>query len=175
MTELMTILQNRRSVRHYTGEPVPEDKLQLILQAALISPTGRNFCPWEFIVVRDKQVLQEMAKCRTGSANMLTEADCAVVVVADPTKSDTIIEDCSIAMSNMHLMADSLGVGSCWIQGRMRQAQDGRSTEDFLRSLLHFPEHYTLEATLSLGMPVQKRAPRSMDSLDLQKIHNGTF
>lgn len=175
MNELMTILQNRHSVRHYTGEPIPEEFLQMILQAALLSPTGRNFCPWEFIVVRDKQVLQEMAKCRTGSANMLTEADCAVVVVADTTKSDTVIEDCSIAMSNMHLMADSLGVGSCWIQGRMRQAQDGRSTEEFLRSLLHFPEHYCLEATLSLGMPVQKREPKALDSLDQKKIHDGAF
>ena len=48
---------------------------------------------------------------------MLAGADSAVVVIADPEKTDVWTEDCSIAMAYMHLAADSLGLGSCWIQG----------------------------------------------------------
>ena len=127
--ELIQMMQNRRSVRKYTGETIPEEKLEMILQAGLLSPTGHNSKPWEFIVVRDKEMLKALAKCRVGSAKMLEGADAAVVVLGDPAKTDVWTEDCSIAMTDMHLMADSLGVGSCWIQGRLRDAEDGSTTE----------------------------------------------
>ena len=60
-------------------------------------------------------MLQVLSECRIGSAKMLQHADCAIVVFADAEKSDVWVEDCSIAMANMHLMADALGLGSCWI------------------------------------------------------------
>ena len=111
--ELLNLLQHRRSVRSYTGEPVPEEALKQILQAGLISASSRSLCPWEFIVVRDKETLAHLSRCRTAGAGMLAKANCAIVVVADEAKCDVWIEDCSIAMANMHLMADALGLGSC--------------------------------------------------------------
>ena len=53
--------------------------------------------------------------------DMLAGADLAVVVVGDEERSDTWTEDCSVVMENMHLMASVLGVGSCWIQIRLRK------------------------------------------------------
>ena len=111
--KLLEIMQNRRSVRKYTGESIADEKMEEILQAGLLSASSRAFRPWEFIVVRDKEMLDKMASCRDGAANMLKGADAAIVVIADGEKSDVWIEDCSIVMSNMHLMADSLGIGSC--------------------------------------------------------------
>lgn len=169
--KLLEMMQNRRSVRKYTGEPIGDEKLKEILQAGLLSASSRAFRPWEFLVVRDKEMLEKMASCRDGAANMLKWADAAIVVIADADKSDVWIEDCSIVMSNMHLMADSLGVGSCWIQGRLRITAEGGSTEDYLRELLGFPENLKLEAILSLGMP-EKHAPAyELDSLETEKIH----
>lgn len=173
--ELMNLLQHRRSVRSYTGEAVSDEALQQILQAGLISASSRSLCPWEFIVVRDKQTLEHLSRCRTAGAGMLAKADCAIVVVADEAKCDVWIEDCSIAMANMHLMADALGLGSCWVQGRLRQAPDGRDTEDYIRSLLHYPECCRLEAMLSLGVAASHPAPRALDSLDWSKVHKETF
>lgn len=173
--ELMKLLQHRHSVRSYTGEPVPEEALNQVLEAGLISASSRSLCPWEFIVVRDRGTLEQMSRCRAGGAGMLAGADCAVVVVADEARCDVWIEDCSIAMSNMHLMADAMGLGSCWIQGRLRKAPDGRDTEESLRDLLHFPQGYRLEAILSLGMPAAHAAPRSLDTLDRSKIHREQF
>lgn len=173
--ELIEIMKHRRSVRKYTGEAISDEKLELVLQAGLLSASGRARRPWEFIVVREKETLHAMSECREGSAKMLAGADCAVVVIADTEKTDVWTEDCSIAMSNMHLMADSLGLGSCWIQGRLRTAADGRTTEEYLRELLGFPERYALQAILSLGIPDGHPEPHSMEELKTEKIHRERF
>ena len=116
-----------------------------------------------------------MSDCRVGAAKMLAGADCAIVVVGDEQKGDVWIEDCAVAMANMHLMADSLGLGSCWIQGRLREAADGSSTEDYLRKLLGFPENYRLEAILSVGVPENHGAPYELETLSMSKVHRETF
>ena len=172
--ELLEIMKNRRSVRTYTGEPIPREKLEQVIQAGLLSPSGRFIRPWELIVVRDKETLQQMAGCREGAANMLKDADTAIVVIADPEKTDVWTEDCSIVMAQMLLMADSLGLGSCWIQGRLRTVGD-TTTEDYLRKLLDYPEGYKLEAILSLGMPANHPAARTLEELPEEKVHWGTF
>jgi len=61
MNELLQTMLNRRSVRKYTGEPIPEDKLKLILQAGLASATSKNRKPWEFVVVQKKETLKSLA------------------------------------------------------------------------------------------------------------------
>lgn len=173
--DLLKILENRRSVRNYTGEAVPDEKLDKILKAGLLSPSSRGKSPWEFIVVKNKDTLIKLSKCRVGSAKMLESADCAIVVIANTDLTDVWVEDCSIAMAYMHLMADSLGVGSCWIQGRLREAESGETTENYLRSILKFPENYKLEAILSLGMTNNHPAPHNSDELLFEKIHKESF
>ena len=169
--DLLEVMLKRRSVRTYTGEAVTEEKVTRILQAGLSSASGKAIRPWEFIVVRDKETLAGMAKSRTAGAQMLASADCAIVVLGDEEKSDVWVEDCSAAMANMHLMADSLGVGSCWVQGRLREAPEGRTTEEVLRELLKFPANYRLEAILSLGMPKDHPAAYEPEALPMEKVH----
>ena len=110
--ELLELMKHRHSIRKYTDERIRTDNLEKILQAGMLSATGRNKRPWEFIVVREKSMLTQLANSKTAGAQMLSKADTAIVVIADPEKTDTWIEDCSIAMANMHLMAHSLGIGS---------------------------------------------------------------
>lgn len=173
--ELLTIMQHRRSVRSYTKESVSTEQMEKILQAGLLSASGRAIRPWEFIVVRDPQMLHKMAGARVSGAQMLKEADAAIVVLGDEEKSDVWTEDCCIAMANMHLMADSLGVGSCWVQGRLRDASDGRTTEAYLRELLGYPEHLRLEAILSLGIPKEHPKAYTLEELHREKVHEGQF
>jgi len=172
---LLEVMLNRRSVRQYTGEKIPQEKLDQIIKAGLASPSGRAIRPWEFIVVREKETLLKLSKARTAGAQMLEGADCAIVVVGDATKTDVWTEDCSIAMANMHLMADSLGVGSCWIQGRLREATEGKTTEEVVREILQIPEVYKLEAILSLGMAEKHPQDHKMDELLMEKVHFEQF
>lgn len=173
--ELLQILKERGSVRTYTGEKIPEDKLEKVLKAGLLAPSGRNRKPWEFVVVREKETLEKLSKCRDHGAAMLANADAAIIVVADPEETDVWTEDCSIAMTCMHLMADSLGLGSCWIQGRLRVAQDGSTTEEYIQKLLNVPENYKLEAMLSLGMAAAHPEEKKIEDLPMEKIHEEKF
>ena len=85
------------------------------------------------------------------------------------------VEDCSIVMANMHLMADALGLGSCWVQCRLREASDSRPTEEYVRDLLHYPETYHLEAILALGVIDSHPAPHTLEDLQTDKVHYETF
>ena len=78
-------------------------------------------------------------------------------------------------MANMHLVASASGVGSCWVQGRMRTAADGRSTQNFVAELLGAPEPWQLEAILSLGMPEDPAEARPFDEALLEKVHRERF
>lgn len=173
--DLLEIMRKRRSVRAYTGEKIPEEKLNQILKAGLLAASGKNLKPWEFIVVQDKEILAKLSKSRAAGAAMLELADCAVVVVGDTEKTDVWTEDCSVAMANMHLMADSLDVGSCWVQGRLRQASDGRTTEAYVRELLRIPEKYGLEAILSLGICKDHPEAYALEELPMEKVHRESF
>ncbi len=174
-SELMEMMQKRRSVRTYVEGTIPDEMVEAILQAGMLSPSGKAIRPWEFIVVRDKEMLQKMALCRENPVKMLQQADCAIVVLGDEDKSDVWADDCAVVMANMHLMADSLGLGSCWVQGRLRKTPEGTSSEDYLRSLLGFPEHDRLEAVLALGMIAEHPEAHRLEDLPMEKVHRETF
>ena len=167
----MDILTTRRSVRKYKNESIPKEKIEKILQAGLISPSGRNRRPWELIVVEDKDVLKKLSVARDHGASMFEGAGAAIIVFANPELTDVWTEDCCIVMSNMHLMATALGIGSCWIQGRLRVSADGRTTENYIKELLGVPENYKLEAMLSLGIPDEFPEGHKIEDLPMEKVH----
>ncbi len=173
--DVLTALTARRSVRKYSGEHVPQELLDRIVRAGLLSASGRKRRPWEFVVVRDRGTLENLAECRDSGAAMLAGADAAIVVLGNPEVADTWIEDCSIVMANMHLEASASGVGSCWVQGRMRTAADGRSTQDFVAELLGIPAPWQLEAILPLGMSEDPAEARPFDEALLAKVHSERF
>ena len=167
---VLDALKRRRSVRTYTGERIPDATLDRVLEAGLVSASGRGLRPWEFVLVRERATLDALAASRAHGAGMLAGADAAILVFGR-TDVDTWIEDCCIAMANMHLAADALGLGGCWIQGRMREDAAGRPTGDIARELLGVPEGYALEAILSLGVPVEHPAPRELADDVRAKVH----
>ena len=172
-TDVLAALRRRRSVRQYGEAPIAQEALDQVIEAGLRSAAGRGIRPWELVVVKNREVLDRLAQCREAGSAMLTGADAAVVVVADPG-CDTWIEDCSIVMANMHLEASALGLGSCWIQGRGRTAADGRSTKDFVFDLLGIPGNLELEAILSLGSLTEIPEPRGIEDL-WSKVHQGAY
>lgn len=174
--ELLQLLQERHSVRNYTGEQVPMEKLNAIIEAGLLAPSSRGARSWEFIVVRNKEKLINLSSCRMGgTARMLVGADAAIAVLANEEISDVWAEDCAVVMTQMHLMAAALGVGSCWIQARERQAMNGQTTEEYVREILKFPSEYRLGAILSMGMPEVKMPPTPLEILPFEKVHINAF
>lgn len=169
--ELIELMRNRRSVRLYTGETVPEEKVEKVVQAALLSASGRAIRPWEFIVVRNKEMIQKLSECRPGVTKTIAGADVAIVVAADAEKSGQWMEDCSIAMANMYLMAEEQGVGGCWIHCRERETPDGGSTEEYLKTLLGIPESYRVMSMFVFGVPASHPDAYELDQLKTEKVH----
>lgn len=169
---LLETMLSRRSVRAYTDEPVAEDDLEKILDAGMLAPSGKGIRPWHFIVVTDPAHIKALIGCRKGGPKMLETAAAVICVLGDTTKSDTCIEDSSVVLDQMHLMAGTLGLGSCWLQVRLRPSEEeGTSTEEFLRQRLGFPEEMELEAMLVLGHPAQKPAAHTLEELPQGRVH----
>ena len=168
--DLLEIMRSRRSVRRYTDEKISDEDLKKILSAALLAPSGHSKYPCEFIVVKNRELLEKMSHCRKGVAKMLEGAAAAIVVVADKDKSDTFVEDSCVAMMNMELLATSLGIGNCWIQVRNRDAEDDSASENFLRGILNFPKNFACQSILSLGFPAKEPKARELDKLNFDKV-----
>ena len=97
-------------------------------------------------------------------------------MIADTRKADAWVEDTSIALANMMLMAEDLGIGSCWTQIRLRKTADGEDAGEVIRKMLGIPDHYAVEAVLSLGIPQQSPAPKTVSAENNPKVHfNGVF
>ena len=170
MALIDTILK-RKSIRKYTDDTIPEDKLNKILQAGLLAPTSRNIKPCEFYVAKDKDVLKKLSEAKKAGAGMLTDCNAAVVVLADCEKADTWIEDGSIALSFMMLMAEEQGIGNCWVQIHLRSDADGNDAEQNVRKILSVPEKFRVVGILSLGIPAENTEPHTIDEADMSKVH----
>ena len=101
----------------------------------------------------------------------LTDCNAAVVVLADCEKADTWIEDGSIAISFMMLMAEEQGIGNCWVQIHLRSDADGNDAEQNVREILSVPEKIRVVGILSLGIPAEKAEPYTIDEADMSKVH----
>ena len=176
MTDLIDLMRSRRSVRQYTDEKISDEQIKKILSAALLAPSGHSKYPCEFIVVKNPETLEKLSHCRAVNvAKMLTQAAAAVVVIADAEKSDTIVEDSSVAMMNMELMATSLGIGNCWIQVRARDAENNLPAEEYLREILKFPANFKCQAVLALGIAAKQPRARELEKLNFGKVHEEIF
>ncbi|MFY9175801.1 MAG: nitroreductase family protein [Caldicoprobacterales bacterium] len=172
---LLDLLKQRRSIRKYEDKAVEKEKLDVILKSALLSPSSRGIRPWEFVVVTDKKVLEKLSQCKAHGSQFLKDAPLGIVVIADTQASDVWIEDVSIASTIIQLSAQSLGLGSCWIQVRNRKTSDNQSSEDYIRQFLNIPEKYSVDNIIAIGYPAEEKKPYSEDSLLYDKIHMGKF
>lgn len=171
MENFQELLKTRRSCRRFTDEPVGQDAVAAIMKAALMSPSGHRINPWEFILVEDKETLKALSVSKAAGAALVADAAMAVVVIADTTKSDVWIEDCSIASILMQLAAEEAGLGSCWVQIRLRKDADGNAAEDNVRRLLGVPTQYAVLSIVAIGHKARESKPFDEENLQWEKVH----
>ena len=172
---MIEILRNRRSIRRYIEKAVDEEKIEILSEALVRSPSSRSINPWEFIVVDDRSVIEKLSSCKPHGAGFLAGVPLAVVIIGDTSRSDTCIEDCSIAAITLQYASESLGLGSCWCQVRLRDSAEGISAEEYVRKLLGIPEHYLVECIIGLGYPGEDKEGHSYDSLDWGKVFSNKY
>lgn len=160
----------RRSTRKFRDEDISKDDLDLILHSALLAPTSMNRKPCNFMVVERKETLKELSECKDMGAGLIAGANKAIVVIADSMVADTWIEDSSIALTYMHLMATELDIGSCWVQTHLR-SKDGKDSEEVVRDILKIDSHYRIVGMLALGYSDDIPQAHDESDLDKSKIH----
>ena len=175
MSEFMDYIRERRSNRKYDSQSVSKEKLDLILEAGLRSPTGNNFGETEFILIEDKDVLVELSRLRKVATRMLNSAGAAIVVIADKEKSNLWIEDASVAMGYMHLTASALGLGSCWVQMRTRNDDDGNYLEEVIRERFNVPDNMGVLAVLAIGNINDDERKPMRKNLNWERVHLEEF
>ena len=167
---MIELLRNRRSIRKYTERDIEPEKIEILKEAALRSPSSRNFDPWEFIFVDDRGLLKQLSLCKPHGAKFLEGAALGIVICADEQKSDVWIEDCSIASILVQMTAQSIGLGSCWIQIRKRMFDGHKTSEDYIKDLLNIPGNFKVESIIAIGYPAEKREPVLQEDLKHGKV-----
>jgi len=164
--EAIDAILTRRSIRRYTDRPVADDAVTLLLRAAMAAPSAQNQQPWQFIVVRDRLLLEKMAEV-SQYAKMLRHAQVAVVVcgdLRDERSPGFWVEDCAAATQNLLLAAHALGLGAVWIGVYPREERVGR-----LRDLFGPPDDVIPFAVVSIGYPAEDPGPA--DRFHPDRIH----
>jgi len=167
---MIELLRARRSIRAFTNQPVEAEKIELLKEAVLRSPSSRNIDPWEFVFVDDRKLLRMLSRCKPHGADFLEQAALAIVVCADSQASDVWVEDCSIAAALAQMVAQSLGLGSCWVQVRNRMYDGVMSSECYIQKLLGLPTQTVVECIVAVGYPAEQRDPLPAESLKASKI-----
>lgn len=160
--DIFETIQARRSVRSYLDKPVEDEKLQRILEAARLAPSGNNRQAWKFVVVREAPLRGALAN----AADQAFLAKAPVVIAAVSLEPDRMMHcgipagpvDCAIALEHMVLAATALGLGACWI---------GRFNQDACKKLLSAPAQAKIIEMLTLGYAAEApTTPRSRKPLN---------
>jgi len=155
-------IRERRSVRSYKPEKIPEGDLTAILQAARLAPSARNRQSWKFVITRDEKLREELAYAAREQM-FIFEAPVVIAAVAlDPEyvmgcEVPAYAVDLAIAVDHMTLQAVELGLGTCWI---------GAFSQDQVKKVLKIPDRYKVVALLPVGYPSTSPGPKNRKSLE---------
>ncbi len=168
--DILTALHTRRSVRSFTDQPVAEEDIRALLDAAMIAPSAGNAQPWQFVVITDKAVLEQVPAINPYAA-MAPRAPLGILVCGD-LKAEKYhgfwVQDCSAAIQNILLAALARNLGTVWtgiypVEDRIQG----------FRRLCGLPGHIEPLALVLAGRPNQKQEHKSR--YDESKIHRNVW
>jgi nitroreductase len=154
---------------------VEDEKLEKLIEVALRSPSSMGRNPWEFIVVTEKELLEKLSGAKPHGSSFIKNAPLAIIVCADPAKCDVWIEDTSIASILLHVAAESLELGSCWVQIRERRYSNDKTAGEYIAELLGIPLGIEVESIIVVGYPDENKPGHKRENLQFEKVHRNFF
>ncbi len=150
--EFLRFLLTRRSIRKFKKKPVDLNLVLKILDVARYAPSAKNFQPWEFIIVTNREIKDRLAQIHRW-ASPIRKAPLAIVVICDKNVSPISYQvECANAAMYIMLAAHALGLGTVWIQA-LRNVSE-------IQELLKIPKEKIPVAILAMGWPDEKPEPR---------------
>jgi len=163
--EVIKAIKERRSVRSFLPTQVEEEKIKLLLEAAIFAPSAVNGQPWFFTVVQNLDILNKMNQeirnimLQSSDENLKKSASKedfnvfhnapVAIIVSGKENSQSAQIDCAAATQNILLAAKSLGLATCWI-GFVGMLFSSPKAQDYIE-LLKIPEGYKPLWAIALG------------------------
>jgi nitroreductase len=167
-------IRRRRSIRSFKSQDVSPEAVEDLIEAARWAPSAGNIQPWEFVIVRKPQAKERLARA-AWDQTFISEAPVVIVVCADENRSSEgyglrgktlyCLQDTAAAAQNIHLAAQSLGLGTCWV---------GAFRDEEVQEVLHIPDGNRPVAIIPIGharQPPERRTRRPVK----QMIHYESF
>ena len=165
--ELKDVLLKRRSIRKFTEAPVSEEMIEELLHAAMSGPSACNKKPWEFYVITNETVLEEL---KSSSKFTKFDAKLAIVVCGNLSRAlpmqlaDYWIQDCSAATENILLRATDLGLGAVWCG-----IHPQKRAEKKVREILGLSDKLIPLNVIFMGHPAEE--PEARDQYEEKRGH----
>ncbi|MGV8980346.1 nitroreductase family protein [Clostridium sp.] len=150
--EFYDVVKTRKSIKKFKNTPINNEKLARMINAAMMSPSWKNNSSYKFILVDEKEKLEQISKSiinkDNSAAQSILDAPMTAVIVSNPEDSGEVenkeyyLVDCAIALEHFVLAATNEGYGTCWIA-----AMD----EDIIKSTLSIPQKYKVVAMTPIG------------------------
>ncbi len=158
--DVLSAIQERRSIRKYSDKPVEDEKLLKVLEAARLSPSAKNLQEWRFIVVKESETREKL----TEAIDQPFVGEAPIILVCCGTETSGVMRcgqprytvDVSIATAYMILEAHEQGLGTCWL---------GSFDENMVKKVLGVPQDVRVVAITPLGYPSESPSQRSRKEL----------
>ena len=173
--DFFEVISNRRSIRIFEKEQeIPETIVKKILESAILAPSAGNRQSWDFIVVTNSEIKQQLVRAALGQG-FIAKASVVIVVCANQNRSAALygrrgrdlycIQDTAAATQTMLLTITALGYGAVWV---------GAFDEEPVREILKIPQGVRPMAIIPIGVP--KRIPKATPRLPIEElIHHETY
>lgn len=165
--DLMDAIRERRSIRKFKPDPVPDATVGRLLEAATLAPSAGNLQPWFFFVIKNPQTRQQLSQA-ADNQDFVAQAPVDIVVCADLSRTASrygergmnlyCLQDTSAAIMSLMLAAVGYGLGTCWV---------GDFNEDEVARVTGVePERLRPVAIIPLGYPDLDPRPRPRRVMD---------
>ncbi len=163
--DVSAAIRTKRAVRKFQDRPLPEDVVHAILNAGRRSQSSKNEQPWQFIAIRDKQVLKALSECGQWAGHLAGSALGVAILTPDPAAKFQTMFDAGQAAAFMQLAAWELGVGS--VPASIYEPEKARE-------ILGSPPEWHLRIALSFGYPAEEEklsaAPKKGGRRSLEEV-----
>jgi nitroreductase len=140
-------IRTKRAIRKFSEEPLPDEVIYTILNSGRRSQSSKNSQAWQFIAIRDKEILHELSICGQWAGHIAGAAMCVAILTPDPDGKFQVMFDAGQVAAYMQLAAWELGVGS--VPASLYEF-------DKTREILKFPAEWHLRIALSFGYPMDE-------------------
>jgi len=178
LKDIIEIIKTRRCVREFKKDAISDEDIKFLIDCARYAPSGFNMQPWNFLVIKNRDLLQKLSESgkkamipilepmkntskkasdflgflKTKGTSLFYDAPVLIIILGNKN-APTADFDCAMAAQNMMLVAHSKGIGSCWIGGLLPALMDEKILKE-----IGAPQGYKAVAPLIFGYPKGRTA-----------------